>query len=206
MMTRRLFPLLAALTSLLLIVLACSDNSGPEQVRPSADLRVVRLPATHPPLYSDTVSFLATKGQSIQASIYFADDQGQQGDEYLRLRLNSGSLQALPDGTPLVDGDTVRITLRVVSSDSILFQFEPSGLAFSADHPAQLKIRYAQCGGDFNDDGNVNNEDGQILGQLAIWRQPLLIDPYTKLSSVRVEDQEEIEASLIGFSRYAIAY
>jgi hypothetical protein len=166
----------------------------------------VRLPPSHPPLYSDTVSFLATKGQGAEASIYFADEGGGPGEEYLRLKLGGNSLKARPDGTPMVDGDTVRITLRVVDSDSILFQFEPSGLAFSADDPAELKIHYAQCGGDFNDDGHVDNQDNEILGQLAIWRQPLLTDPYTRLSSVRVEDQEEIEAELTGFSRYAIAY
>ncbi|HKV73676.1 MAG TPA: hypothetical protein VJN95_04090 [Gemmatimonadales bacterium] len=205
-MTRRLLPVLAGAASLLLIVLACSDNSGPDPVRPPADLRVIRLPFSHPPLYSDTVSFVAVKGQSAEGKIYFVDDQGQPGDEYLRLQINSGSLKALPDGTPLNDGDSVRITLRVVSSDSILFQFEPSGLAFDIDHPAELTIRYSQCEGDFNDDGHVDHKDDEILGQLAIWRQPLLTDPYTRLASVRVEENEEIEADLTGFSRYAIAY
>ena len=106
----------------------------------------------------------------------------------------------------MVDGDSVRITLRVVNSDSILFQFEPSGLAFDPQHPARLKIRYAQCGGDYNDDGHVSQDDAAILAQLAIWRQPLLSDPYTRLSSVRVDEEEGVEADLTGFSRYALAY
>jgi hypothetical protein len=106
----------------------------------------------------------------------------------------------------MADGDTVRITLRVVDSDSILFQFEPSGLAFDPAHPAELHIHYSRCEGDFNDDGHVNEEDTTILDQLAIWRQPLLTDPYTRLSSVRVDEDSEIEAALTGFSRYAIAY
>jgi hypothetical protein len=190
-----------------MIGLACSENSGPDQtIKPADDLRVVRLPASHPLLYSDSVSFVAVKGEGVDTAIYFADQEGHPGDEYLRFKLNGNSLKARPDGTPLMDGDTVRITLRVVSSDSILFQFEPSGLAFNADHPAELKIRYAQCGGDFNDDGDVNGDDSEILNQLAIWRQPLLTDPYTRLQSVRVDDEDGIEADLTGFSRYAIAY
>lgn len=205
-MTRRTLALLAGATSLLFVALACSDNSGPEQIKPPADLRVIRLPQSHPALYSDTVSFLAVAGQGTEAAIFFADEGGGQGDEYLRLKLNGQSLKARPDGTPFADGDTVTITLRVVSSDSILFQFEPSGLAFDSHHPAELKIRYAECHGDFNDDGHVGGDDSQILGQLAIWRQPLLTDPYTRLQSVRVEDEDGIEAELTGFSRYAIAY
>lgn len=205
-MTRRSLALLAGASCILVLALACSDTSGPVQTKPSADLTVIRLPQGHPQLYSDTVSFLAVKGQSAEGAIFFADQEGQPEDEYLRLKLNGQSLKALPDGTPMADGDTVRITLRVVNSDSILFQFEPSGLAFNPDHPAELQIHYSRCEGDFNDDGHVNNEDTTILDQLAIWRQPLLSDSYTRLSSVRVEEDSEIEAELTGFSRYAIAY
>ncbi|MEP6474670.1 MAG: hypothetical protein ABJC74_13170 [Gemmatimonadota bacterium] len=199
--------LTAGAVALVVLGLACSDSSGPgNQIRPPAELRVVQLPVTHPPFLADSVTFIAVKGQNTQASIYFADEEGGQGDEYLRLQLNGHSLKAYPDGTPMVDGDSVRITLRVVDSDSILFQFEPSGLAFDSAHPAKLKIRFAQCGGDYNDDGHVGQDDAAILAELAIWRQPLLSDPYTRLGSVRVDDDEGVEADLTGFSRYALAY
>ena len=206
-MMRRSLSRLAVALGLVIFGLACSDSSGLDQtVKPPAELRVITLPPSHPPLYSDTVSFLAVKGQGAEAAIFFQDEEGGQGDEYLRLKLNGQSLKARPDGTPFADGDTITITLRVVDSDSILFQFEPSGLAFNADHPAELKIRYAECQGDFNDDHHVNEEDTDILHQLAIWRQPLLTDPYTRLSSVRVDEEDGIVAELTGFSRYAIAY
>jgi hypothetical protein len=205
-MTRRWFALLAGASCILLVAQACSDTSAPEQIKPPTELQIIRLPQGHPRLYSDTVSFLAVKGQGAEGAIFFEDQEGQPEDEYLRLKLDGQSLKARPDGTPMVDGDTVRITLRVVDSDSILFQFEPSGLAFDPDHPAELQIHYSRCEGDFNDDGHVNDEDTTILDQLAIWRQPLLTDPYTRLVSVRVDEDSEMKAELTGFSRYAIAY
>lgn len=205
-MTRRTLALAGSALALVLLALACSDDSGPTPIKPPADLRVIRLPANHPPLVSDTVTFVAVKGQNAEGAIFFAGEGGEGEDEYLRLQINGNSLLAYPDGTPMVEGDSVRITLRIVDSDSILFQFEPSGLAFDPNHPARLKIRYNQCEGDYNDDGHVDGEDQSILGQLAIWRQPLLTDPYTRLSSVRVDEEDGIEADLTGFSRYAIAY
>ena len=204
---KRTVGLAVAAFGLVILALACSDSNGPtDTIKPPADLRVIQLPVSHPPLFNDSVSFVAVKGQSADARIYFADDEGGQGDEYLRLQLNANSLMARPDGAPFVDGDTVTITLRVVSSDSILFQFQPSGLAFNPDHPARLRIRYNKCGGDFNDDGDHNGEDNQILNQMAIWRQPLLTDPYTRLNSLRVDEDDGLEADLTGFSRYALAY
>jgi hypothetical protein len=199
--------LATAALGLVILALACSDSSGPDiPIKPPADLRVIQLPQTHPALVSDTVSFMAVKGQNAQGSIFFAGGEGGEDDEYVRLTINGNSLLALPDGTPMVAGDSVRITLRVVNSDSILFQFEPSGLAFDPNHPARLKIRYNQCHGDYNDDHHVDQMDTDILGQLAIWRQPLLSDPYTRLGSVRVDEEDGVEANLTGFSRYALAY
>jgi hypothetical protein len=198
--------LASAALGLVILALACSDSSAPDPIKPPADLRVIQLPQTHPPLVSDTVSFMAVKGQNAQGSIFFAGGEGEDDDEYVRLTISGNSLLAYPDGTPMVDGDSVRITLRVVSSDSILFQFEPSGLAFDPDHPARLRIRYNQCNGDYNDDHHVDQTDAEILGQMAIWRQPLLSDPYTRLGSVRIGEEDGIEANLTGFSRYAIAY
>jgi hypothetical protein len=48
--------------------------------------------------------------------------------------------------------------------------------------------------------------DIQIKSQLAIWRQELPTDPFLRLGSVNAEDLEEINANILGFTRYAIAY
>ena len=207
-MTRRLPLFTIAAAGVVALALACSSTSGPDQpsVVPPAGLTILRLQPSHPPLYSDTVSFMAVQGQATVQKIYFADEDGGQGEEYLRFRLDSLSLLAYPDGTPFGPGDSVRITLRVINPDSIYFQFDPAGLTFDPAHPARLTIKYGETGGDFNEDGHVNAGDTVIANTLAIWRQPEPADSFTRLQSVRVEDQEEIQANLLGFSRYAIAY
>jgi hypothetical protein len=83
---------------------------------------------------------------------------------------------------------------------------EPSGLTFSPAEPAELKIHYAHADHDFNDDGSINTIDDQIKTQLAIWRQETPGTPFTRLSSVNVEASEEVNADILGFTRYAIAY
>jgi hypothetical protein len=208
MMTRRstLFSLAAA--GVLALAVACSSTSGPDQpgVKAADSLHILVLQPNHPPLFSDTVSFMAFKGQGTEQKIYFADEDGMQGEEYLDFKLNDQSLLAYPDGTPFNAGDSVRITIRVINPDSIYFQFEPAGLTFDPNHPAKLNIHYGETGGDFDDDHMVTQADSVIAHILAIWRQPEPSDSFSRLQSVRFEDQEEIEASLTGFSRYAIAY
>ena len=98
------------------------------------------------------------------------------------------------------------ITVRVVDPANILFELEPSGLSFNPSEPAELKIHYNHADHDFNQDGTVNLFDDQIKSQLAIWRQEALSDPFVKLGSVNVEESEEINADILGFTRYAIAY
>ena len=98
------------------------------------------------------------------------------------------------------------ITVHVVDPARILFELEPSGLTFNSAEPAELKIHYNHADPDFNDDGSVNLFDDQIKNQLAIWRQETLNDPFVKLGSVNVEESEEINADILGFTRYAIAY
>jgi hypothetical protein len=202
-------PLILLVAALLTGLAACSDSTSPGDgtTRPPADLNFVRLAQTSPPLFEGGVaSFYAVQGEDHEARIYFQDLNGAQGEEFLRLRVRPASLLARPDGTPIAAGDSVLITVRVVDPDTILFEMEPSGLTFSATEPAELKIHYAHGDHDFNDDGAINVFDDQIKSQLAIWRQPALTDPFVKLGSVNVEESEEINADILGFSRYAIAY
>ena len=88
----------------------------------------------------------------------------------------------------------------------LLFGLQPTGLKFSTAKPAELKIRYAQADDDLNEDGEVDEQDDQIETILGIWRQEQPGQPFVRLGSVKVEEQQELEAMLTGFSRYAIAY
>jgi hypothetical protein len=120
--------------------------------------------------------------------------------------VDAPSLRARPDGTPFAEGDSILITIRVVDPAQMLFELEPSGLTFSPDVPAELKIHYDQTGGDLDDDGDVDVDDDAIESTMAIWRQESPGDPFVRVGTAVVEDLEEAEAELQGFSRYALAY
>ncbi len=189
------------------LVVSCSDASGPgDSPRPPAQLNVLQLDQSSPPLFNPVDSFYAKRGENRELRVFFQDEQGGQGEEYLRLRVDAQSLLSLPDGTPIPSGDSVLIHVAVVDPAQLLFEMQPSGLRFSSDAPARLTIHYAHCSGDFNDDGRVDGEDDSIETILGIWRQEAPADPFVRLGSVVVKEQKEIEAALQGFSRYALAY
>ena len=183
-----------------------SDSNDPGDSTPSGDLNIIRLSSTSPALFNPEQSFYAVQGEDREVRISFQDAGGAEGEEFFRLRVRPGSLQAAPGGTPIAAGDSVLITVRVVDPANILFELEPAGLTFNPSEPAELKIHYNHADPDFNDDGSVNLFDDQIKSQLAIWRQETANDPFVKLGSVNVEESEEINADILGFTRYAIAY
>jgi hypothetical protein len=188
-------------------VASCSDSSGPSDgSRPPAELNIVHVAATSSPLFNPVDSFYAVRGEDREGAIYFQDSEGKAGEEYLRLRIDAPTLQALPDGTPIAVGDSVLIHMRVIDPAEMLFEFEPSGLKFNAAMPARLKIHYDHADGDLNDDGAVDGTDASIEGTLAIWRQEQPGDAFVRLESVLSEDLDEADADLLGFSRYALAY
>jgi hypothetical protein len=188
------------------VAASCSDGSGPNDGKPPSDLNVVHVASTSAPLFNPVDSFYARRGEDREVRIYFQDDVGGAGEEYLRLRIDAPTLLALPDGSPILPGDSVLVHVRGVDPTQMLFELEPTGLKFNPLVPAQLKIHYDHADGDLNDDGSVNGEDDAIEGTLAIWRQEQPGDPFVRLGSVVSADLDEAEAELTGFSRYALAY
>lgn len=189
---------------------ACSsDNTGPTnpvQMRPPGQLNIITLAQNSPPVWNPTVTFWALKGEDREARIFFQDATGGRGEEYLRLTIRDDALLARPDGTPFAVGDSILITVTVVDPQEILFELEPSGLAFDPAEPAELEIDYGEADTDFNHDGLVDAEDDVIESELSVWRQELPGGPFEKVASVLIEEFTEIKADLLGFSRYAIAY
>jgi hypothetical protein len=167
---------------------------------------VIHVASTSTPLFNPSDSFYAKRGEDREVRIFFQDEVGGAGEEYLRLRVDAPSLLALPDGTPVLAGDSVLIHVRVVDPAQMLFELSPSGLQFNPLDPAQLKIHYDHADGDLNDDGSVDAEDDSLETTLAIWRQENPGDPFVRLASVLSADLDEAEAELTGFSRYALAY
>ena len=186
---------------------SCSDGSGPtDDSRPPGELNVVRVAPTGGALFNPVDSFYAKKGENREIRIFFQDDAGAAGEEYLRLRVDAQSLLARPDGTPFLAGDSILIGVRVVDPTQMLFEFTPSGLQFSPIEPAQRKIHYDHAAGDINDDGLVDAEDQGLELRLAIWRQEQPGDPFVRLVSLLDEEVDECDADLTGFTRYAMAY
>jgi hypothetical protein len=209
MMMRSFSRLTRLAAALLLGVTACSDSTSPgngDGTRPPEQLNIVRLDQSGPALFNPEASFYAKQGEDRELSISFVDPEGGAGEEYLRLRVQANSLLTRPDGTPFAAGDSVFITVRVVDPAAILFEMEPGGLTFNPAEPAELKIHYLHADQDFNEDGVLNGSDDSIKATLAIWRQENPGEPFVRLGSVNVEELEEINADILGFTRYAIAY
>lgn len=186
---------------------SCSDGNGPNDgTKPPSELNVIHVAPTSTPLFNPSDSFYAKRGEDREVRIFFQDETGHQGEEYLRLRVNAQSLLALPDGTPILEGDSVLIHVNVVDPAEMLFELTPSGLQFNPLEPAELKIHYDHAYGDLNDDGRVDAEDDSLESTLSIWRQEQLGDPFVRLTSVLSVEIDEAVADLTGFSRYALAY
>ncbi len=206
MRVTRYFPHLA-LAAFATLAMSCSDSNGPgDTTKPPSELNVVRLADNSPPLFNAVDSFYAKRGEDREVRIFFQDETGGEGEEYLRLRVDAQSLLAQPDGTPFQEGDSILIHVRVEDPAQLLFELQPSGLRFSAEAPARLKIHYDHADDDFNEDGKIDQEDDSIETTLGIWRQETPSDPFVRLGAAVVKDLKEIEAELEGFSRYALAY
>jgi hypothetical protein len=169
-------------------------------------LNVIRLAQTSPPLFNPVDSFYARKGEDRELRIYFQDEVGGSGEEFLRLTVPAPSLLSSADGSPFLPGDSVLITVSVVDATQVMFDMEPSGLRFDPVRPAALKIHYSHADDDFNEDGSIDAADDQVKSALAIWRQETPVSPFVRLGSVNLENLEEMDADLLGFTRYAIAY
>jgi hypothetical protein len=190
-----------------LLVTACgSSDPADDDIRPPGELSIVRLASTSPPLVSPVDSAYCKKGADCEISIYFQDEVGGQGEEYLRLRVDAPTLLERPDGTPFAVGDSILIRVSVVSPDSILFDLQPTGLKFDPDVPAELRIHYDHADDDLDEDGDVDEEDDLIEQELDIWRQEAPGEPFVRVGTAHSAELEEIEAELTSFSRYAIAY
>jgi hypothetical protein len=182
------------------------DSDPPGTTRPEDELNIIELPANHPPFFETSVSFWAKVGESAKGTIYFQDDHGDRGDKFAELKLDDGSLVALGDGTPLEPGDSVLITMSVSDQSRFLVQMLPSGLKFSPQHPAELKLEYDKSDGDFDRNGKHDDDDDEIERKLSIWVQETPSDPFLKVGTVKTDGARELKASLLSFSRFAIAY
>jgi hypothetical protein len=194
--------ILVALTAA--AVLACSDNTGPES-RLDADLNIVQQDTLAPPLDSTVARFWAKVGEGREVRIAYQPPLDS-AEDFLRFEVPGDGLFRKPDGSAFQAGDSILITITVVDASQFLFQFEPSGLQFSSEHPARLKIHYGLSNHDFNEDGAVDSDDDAIEHLLELWHREGTTSPWFRVGSVKFEASDEIDANILSFSEYALAW
>ncbi|MGH7520052.1 MAG: hypothetical protein ACREMI_02115 [Gemmatimonadales bacterium] len=185
---------------------ACGDNTGPGG-RPDAELNIVRHDSLAPPLVSNQASVWAKVADGRELHLnYQGATPADTGEEFLRFEIPGDALLRKPDGSAFQAGDSILITVTVVDSARFLFQFEPAGLVFNPEHPARLKVRYFDANHDFDDDGDVDSADDAIEHVLDLWRREAPGTLWFRVGSVKFEELDELDANILMFSEYAVAW
>lgn len=187
------------------VLLGCSDSSVPIGV-PNTQLHIIRQDTLAPPLVAMRDSFWAKVGDGRELHFnYRGANPADTGEEFLRFEVPGDGLLRKPDGSAFQTGDSILITVTVDSS-LFKFEFEPAGLQFSPDHPARLKIEYLHANHDFNDDGVQNAADSTIEHVLDVWRREGPTVDWFRVGSVKFEELDEIDANILTFTEYALAW
>ena len=191
----------------LALAVACDDDGirpGEEIVVPADQLNILRLGTGARPVTLDT-SFWAVRGEDRELEVLLPPAiPGEDGEEFLEFRVRQRSLLRRPDGSLFQEGDSVLIRVQL-STDSLLFRFEPSGLQFDVREPAELEIDYGAADPDYDGDGDVDSDDLEVEMRLHLWRQEAPGDPWTRLGTLRFEELDEVVADIDGFTGFALA-
>jgi len=210
----------AALVLLAMVVTlglsGCGSNNGgtgpdpqPDDEVPSGDLLFLRQSENAPPLVTRDTTFVATRGEDLKIEIRYEPAPGEDddsGERFLEFELDKESLLRYPAGHPkagqaFAEGDTVTIRIQV-DEEQILTVLEPSGLEFDPGRPAELELRYRNSDDDYDEDGD---SDPELEGDIDLWRQEAVGDPWERVGELKDADEDKIRAFLTSFSRYALA-
>jgi len=183
---------------------------GPEPVDSTvneAGLHFLRPAPTAPPLASRVQSFWAVRGEAREVRLMYQPRPGAPDSvEFARFRVESRSLVQDQFGQPVAPGDSILITLSISDTLRLITEFQPAGLVFSPSRPARLWLKFGEADPDLNNDGIVSAADTSLLLDLSIWRQERAGDPWALLASMVDTVEQEVEADIPGFTRYAVAY
>ncbi len=186
------------------LLLGCSDNTGPGG-RPNADLHIVEQDTLAPPLDSTVLRFWAKVGDGRDVRVGY-QPPADSAEDFLRFEVPGDGLLRKPDGTAFQPGDSILITITVIDPTRYAFRFEPAGLQFNPDHPARLKLHYLRANHDFDGDGDQDPADAAIETMLDLWRRESVSAPWFRIGSVQFEALDEIDANILSFSEYALAW
>lgn len=203
-MRYRIRPLTLLLTAAALASCDGSPTSGDRL--PEDALTFVRFGETAPDLERSELSFWAVRGRERHGEIRYAPAPGEErGEVFLDFEVEESSLLRYPGGQPFAPGDSVLITLRAVDASRFIFEFQPGGLRFDPAHPAKLRVSYRHADRDYDEDGDEDAEDEDFERRFGFWRQEQVGLPWFQVGTLKVEDLEEVEAGIEGFTRYAVA-
>ncbi|MFQ5703669.1 MAG: hypothetical protein ACE5HT_06575 [Gemmatimonadales bacterium] len=204
-----------------LALLACSESTAPpiESFVPQFDiaggggtLHILTQADSAPRLETLQASIWVVRGEKRRIRIRYEADPNVVDPEalvldFVELEFDKATLESLPNGTPIADGDSVLVSLTV-HSDSLLLTLEPTGLTFSAARPARLKFRYHNANPDLDGVNGVDPNDELIRTQLLnMWQQEDESGEWSPVAGVehRLESRK-FDAPLLHFSNYAIAW
>ena len=182
--------------------------SSPDgEIRPAEALHFLRPAADAPPLANPMLSFWAKRGEDREAFMYYRPRAGRtDSSTFMRFKVSASSLDRRPDGSVIQMGDSVLITIRVSDPARLILDFQPSGLRFTSAQPADLKLDFSESSHDFDGDGDEDADDDRAEQALRIWKQEAPGLPWIRVASVTEFSLEELEADILGFTGYAIAY
>ncbi len=171
----------------------------------STQIHTLQQASTAPPLETYQVSFWAYVGKASTVTVNYQPAAGQSlGQPFLRFDIPKHGLVAGAGGKPLKRGDSVSVSLAI---DSVSFSvhFQPSGVLFSTNFPANLAIWYENANPDLNGDGVVDAIDQTLKQQLALWYHAPKTH-WSRLSSTNDTKQALVSTPLYHFSEYAVSW
>ncbi len=204
---RRLIPVFVVLAA----AVACSSSSGPgggPPPVPDSKLHIVAQGPSAKLLVATQDSFWAKVGDGRGMKLFYQGATPQDsGEEFLRFEVSGDGLYKKPSDSLFLPGDSILIKVTVVDPQKLLFDFQPTGLRFSPDHPARLKVKYRHSDHDFNGDGVEDSMDAEIeTDSLDLWRREPPDTLWFRQGAVKFELEEELDANISSFSQYAVAW
>lgn len=197
-LSRRALPTLLLASAFLA---SCRDltTSVERETVDESELTFVRVDPEAPPLDAYEVSFWAVQGEERQVQISYSTDYGN--GKCLLFRVPADAVML-----GVAQGDSVRITIRVMDHAQFRFEFLPEGLRFDPEHPAQLEIRYRWADPDYDGDGDVDPRDLLLSETFSLWQKVTTSTAWQRVAGAeRRRDEFEIVAPVVGFTQYALA-
>jgi hypothetical protein len=189
----------------LAVLVACSTTDGPLNPVPTSQLHFVQQDSAYH-LLSDSASFYAKVGEDRRVELFYRGYSSDTGEAFLQFEVHAASLLKRPDGSAFQPGDSIFITVTVPDTDKFDFVFSPAGLQFNPADPARLHIEYNYANHDFNGDGLHDTEDDHARSLLNVWRREPPDTLWSNQGASNSEEFEEMEAAILSFSHYAVAW